>query len=456
MDLVQSDREHFLHPFTSIDDHQQHGSHVIQGGEGIHVVDIEGNRFIDAVGGLWCVNVGYGNREIVQAVTAQMEQLCFFHSFMSSANEPAIRLSDHLARIAPTKLNRVFFSSSGSEANDTQIKIVRSFNNLRGKPTKKKIISRQRAYHGSTLGAASLTGLPQLHTSFDLPDPSVIHVSCPHPYWNAEEGMSEQEYSLMLAAELEQTIEREGADTIAAFIAEPVMGAGGVVPPPAGYFEAIIPILRQNDVLFIADEVVSGFGRLGTMFGSEMFGLEPDLMTLAKGLTSGYVPMSACLITDAIFDVLRSGSEELGVFGHGYTYSAHPVAAAAALANIQVIERDGLVENAARVGKYLHDRLRESIANHPLVGEVRGVGLIAGIELVANKETKQPFDPAQGVAKRVHRELLRRGLIVRPIANTLALSPPLILTQHDVDEIVDRIGGGLDVIHSTLGGSSSG
>ena len=412
-------------------------------GRGIRVRDSDGQEYVDAMAGLWCVNAGYGRDEIVSAAATQASRLPYYHVFAGSANEPAARLADRLIELAPGDMSKVFFGSSGSETNDTQVKIVRYYHNVRGKPEKKKVIAREGAYHGSTLAGASLSGMPHMHRGFDLPLDGFLHVKSPHHYWHAPEGMSELEFSRSLAEDLEACIVREGPDTVAAFIAEPVQGAAGVVTPPEGYFEAVVPVLRKHDVLFIADEVICGFGRLGEWWGSQVYDLQPDLVSTAKGLTSGYVPMSACLISDRVWSALRDGSAEYGPFAHGYTYSGHPVAAAAALANLEVIEGEGLVENAATVGAHLQARLRDAFAEHPLVGEVRGIGLIAGVELVEDRGTKRPFDLSRGVAKRLHELLLEEGLICRPIFNTLTFSPPLIITEDDVDQIVSMFDRGL-------------
>jgi L-2,4-diaminobutyrate transaminase len=367
------------------------------------------------------------------------------------ANEPSAVLAERLVSLAPGDMSKVFFGSSGSETNDTQVKIVRYYNNVLGRPEKKKIIARKGAYHGSTLAGASMSGMAHMHRGFDLPLDGFLHVESPHYWWHAGEGMTELEFSRSLAEDLESCIMREGPDTVAAFIAEPIQGAAGVVTPPEGYFEAVVPVLRKHDVLFIADEVICGFGRLGEWWGSHHYGLEPDLVSSAKGLTSGYVPMSACLISDRVWSVLRDGSGEYGPFAHGYTYSGHPVAAAAALANLDVIEGEGLVENAAEVGAHLQASLRESFAEHPLVGEVRGVGLMAGIELVEDRVGKKPFDLERGVARRLHQLLLEEGLICRPVFNTLTFAPPLVITRDDVDEIVALFAKGLDRLVEELG-----
>jgi L-2,4-diaminobutyrate transaminase len=448
--LQELDRASLLHPFTSIAEHLESGPRIISRGRGARVVDTDGREYLDGMAGLWCVNVGYGRREIAEAIAGQAERLAFYHSFASSANEPAIRLADRLLSIAPSGMSKVFFGSSGSEANDTQIKLVWYYNNLRGKPAKKKIVARRRGYHGVTLGAASLTGLPAVHAAFDLPLPGFVHVSAPHYYWGAAEGASEREFAEALAHELDAVIRAEDPETVAAFIAEPVMGAGGVIVPPESYFAEIQAVLARHDVLLIADEVICGFGRLGTMFGSQRYDLRPDLMTLAKGLTSGYVPMSACLISERVWEVLRDASPEVGPFAHGFTYSGHPVAAAAGLANLDIIEHEKLVENASEVGGRLQRALRETCGAHPLVGEIRGVGLIAGVELVADRRRKVPFEAKARAGQRLAAILADEGLLCRPLGNSVALSPPLVVTAGDVDEICACLARGLDRLAAAL------
>jgi len=441
--LTDLDRRSLLHPFTSIAQHLETGPQIIQRGRGIHVVAEDGREYIDGLAGLWCVNVGYGRQEIVDAISEQAGRLSYYHSFASMANEPAIRLADRLLELAPAGMSKVFFGNSGSDANDTQIKLVWYYNNLRGKPEKTKIIARKRAYHGVTLGASSMTGLPPVHQAFNLPLPGFLHVSTPHHYWGAAEGASEAEFSQSLAAELDDLISAEGPETVGAFIAEPVMGAGGVLVPPEGYFEAVQPVLDKHDVLFIVDEVICGFGRLGASFGSEHFKLRPDLMTLAKGLTSGYVPMSACLISEKVWDVLRDGSPEIGPFAHGYTYSGHPLAAAAGLANLEIMEREKLFAHAAEVGAYLQSRLRLTCEDHPLVGEVRGLGLIAGVELVADREKKVAFDAELAMGGRLSALASEENLLCRPLGNAVAFAPALVISEAEVDEMCARLGRAL-------------
>ncbi|MEE2778183.1 MAG: aminotransferase [Acidobacteriota bacterium] len=442
--LEDLDRRTLIHPYTSIADHEASGPMIIDSADGVRIRDRAGNEYIDAMAGLWCVNVGYGRTELIDAMAEQGRKLPYYHLFASMSNEPAIRLAKRLTDLAPANLTKVFFANSGSEANDTQIKIVRYYNNVLGRPRKKKILSRQAAYHGVTLGATSLSGLPPMHGVFDLPLDGFLHLSRPHHYWDAPVGTTEEEFSAILGRELEQKIDEEGADTIAAMIVEPVMGAGGVIVPPQGYFENIVPILRANDILLIVDEVICGFGRLGRWFGSERFGLEPDLMSIAKGLTSGYFPMSASVVSEEIWEVLRKGSEVHGPFSHGHTYTAHPLAAATAMANLDVIERDGLIEKAAQTEPYLQNRLRTALADHPLVGEVRGLGMLAAVELVAQKTAKTPFAPEMKAGQRLSNLLREEGVISRAMRDTLAMSPPLILERADVDTIVDAFALCLD------------
>jgi L-2,4-diaminobutyrate transaminase len=450
--LETLDRERVLHPATSIADHLRTGPRIMAEGAGLTLTDTAGRRYLDAVAGLWCVAIGYGRTEVAEAMAAQSRRLAFYHTFSSMSNEPQIRLADRLLSFAPGRMSKVFFGTSGSEANDTQVKLVWYYNNLRGRPRKKKIIARRDGFHGSTVAAGSLTGIEAFHRAFDLPLPQILHTSPAYYYRHGAPGQSEEDYSTGLAAELEQLIQREGPDTVAAFIAEPVMGAGGVVPPPRGYFEKVQRVLRAHDVLMIVDEVICGFGRLGRMFGSEVYGIEPDLITVAKQLTSGYFPLSACLVSEEIWSALRDGSPEIGPFAHGFTYSGHPVGAAAAMANLDIVLGEDLVGNAARMGPYLQERLRTALADHSLVGDVRGVGLIAGVELVADKAARRSFDPELRVGLRVAQHCMEDGLIVRPLpgGHVIALSPPLCITRAQVDQVVDGLARGLDRVRDEL------
>ena len=443
--LEDMDRASVFHPFTQPAQHMVDGPRIMATAKGSRLTDIHGKEYLDGLGGLWCVNVGYGRDEIADAIAEQARKLPYYHSFASMGNEPAIHTADTVKRMAPGNMARVLFGCSGSDANDTQVKLVWYYNNLRGKPEKKKILSRDRAYHGVTVAAGSLTGLPAVHNAFDLPLPQVKHLTCPHFYREGAPGETEEQFADRLADELKATIEREGADTIAAFIAEPVMGAGGVVVPPKGYFQKVQKILKENDILFIADEVICGFGRLGTPFGCNYFGIEPDMMTVAKGITSGYQPLSAVLVGEKVWNVIERDSAHLGVFGHGYTYTAHPIACAAANANLAIIEREGLVERAGRIGELLHKTLHEKFDDHPAVGEVRGAGMMAAVELVSDRASRGKFDASAGIGKAVAGSALERGLIARPMVNdTIAMSPPLVLTEDEVTEMVDTLAAAID------------
>jgi L-2,4-diaminobutyrate transaminase len=450
--LGDIDRRSVFHPFSVLAEHEAAGPRrMIVRGRGTTLEDDQGHRYLDAMAGLWCVNVGYGRPELADALREQAMRLPYYHSFSSMATDTPALLAERVLDVAPAGMSKVLFGSSGSDANDTQIKLVRLYNNLLGRPEKKKVISRDRGYHGVTLASASLTGLAAMHGGFDLPLPGILHTRAPHRLWEAEPGESDAAFSSRLAAELDDLIVAEGPETVAAFIAEPVQAAGGVIVPPEGYFEAIQEVLRRHDVLMIADEVVSGFGRLGAWFGSERLGIEPDLMTVAKGITSAYVPLSACIVSERIWRVLadEGGSR---TFSHGYTYTSHPLAAACALANLDIVEREGLIEQAAARGDYLLARLREAFAGHPHVGEVRGAGLIAAVELVAEREPVRNFEPVGSVAAQVVREALDRGVISRalPAADTLGFSPPFVVTEAEIDEIVDTAREAVDAVVATL------
>lgn len=440
----QRDVSSQFHPFTSINDLKAEGTMMMESGSGVRVRDIHGKEYLDGMAGLWCVNLGYGRKEISEAIARQSEKLSFFHTFNGVSTDVVGECAEALLARAPVPMSRIFFGTSGSDANETQLKIIWVYNNLRGKPEKKKVIARWNAYHGSGVATASLTGLPGMHNLFDLPKGPILHVSAPYYYRKAPDGMSEREFSRQLAKELEDVIEREGAHTIAAFFAEAVMGAGGLIPPPEGYFEEIMPILKKNDILLVADEVVSGFGRLGTYWGSQTYGYEPDLITSAKGVTSGYFPMSAVFISPKVWDVLDSGADKIGVFGHGYTYSAHPVGAAAALAALKLIDELKVVENVADVGPYMMQGLRDRLGQHPHVGDIRGQGLMLGIELMQDRETKQILPPENRTGRQVLKAAAQRGLITRALGDTLVFAPPLVLTRAEADEIVDKFALAVD------------
>ena len=450
--LEEMDVRTLLHPSTSIADHLANGPRIMVEGSGVYVTDNKGRRYLDGAAGLWCVNIGYGRSEVADAAHAQLKTLPYFHSFTSMSNEPSIRLADRILRWTPPGMSKVIFGSGGSDANDTNVKLVWYYNNMRGLPKKKKIISRKRAYHGVAVSSGSLTGLPINHVAFDLPLPMMKHTHSVDTYRDKPANMSEVQYSAYLAEELEKLILAEGPDTVAAFIAEPLMGTGGVLVPPEGYFPAIQAVLDKYDILMIADEVICGFGRLGTRFGSDKFSIRPDMMTMAKGLSSGYLPISASVINDKIWTVLRDTAHKMGGFGHGLTYSAHPTCAAVALANLDIVERESLVENAGRVGSRLKKRLKEEIGSHTLVGDIRGEGLMIGVELVADKETKQELDLALKVGPRVMAEGYKNGILVRalPHRTVLAMSPPLILTEDNVEELVSGLKRSIAAVHDQL------
>jgi len=402
--------------------------------------------------GLWCVNVGYGRRELAETLKLHAERLGYYHSFSSMSTDTPALLAERLISLAPTGMSKVFYGCTGSDANDTQVKIVWYYSNVLGRPEKKKIIARQRGYHGVTVMAAGLTGLPGLHTNFDLPLPMIRHTTAPHRLWEAEPGQSDADFAQKLADDLEQLILAEGPDTVAAFIAEPIQGAGGVLVPPTGYFDKIQEVLRRHDVLLIADEVITGFGRLGEWFGCDLFRIEPDLITVAKGLTSGYVPLSACIVSEKVWRVLVEGGAEAGPFGHGYTYSSHPLAAAVALRNLDLIEDEGLVAQAASRGAFMHERLQEAFAEHPLVGEVRGQALIGALEFVQERAPAKAFDPALKVAPRITRRCLELGVITRalPLSDSISFSPPFVISEDEIEEMVGIVRCAVDEVTSEL------
>jgi L-2,4-diaminobutyrate transaminase len=440
MDIEALDRRATLHPFTNARDHAAGDSAVrtITSGRGVRVLMDDGTELIDGFGGLYCVNVGYGRAEVADAIAAQAHRLAYYHAYAGHTTDVLARLSDRLVRMAPGSASKVFYGLSGSDANETQAKLVWYYHNLLGKPKKKKIISRERGYHGCSVMSGSMTGLSTYHEWMDLPLPIVRHTGVPHFGWGARPGETELQFSSRRAAELDALIEAEGPDTVGAFIAEPVLGTGGLIPPPEGYWPAVQAVLRHHEVLLIADEVITGFGRIGTPFGCHRYGIDPDLISCAKGLTSGYVPMSAAILSDKVWQVVQSGSERAGPFSHGYTYSGHPLAAAAALACLDIVEREDLAGNAERVGRRMLTGLQHALSAHEYVAEVRGVGLLLAVELVAERRPWTRFDPRLRVGALVVAAARRRGLIARamPHGDILGLAPPLILTDDDADQIV--------------------
>jgi 4-aminobutyrate--pyruvate transaminase len=436
--------ETLIHPYTNQATLRDTGPLVIERGEGVFIYDTDGKAYIEGMAGLWCTALGYNNEELVEAAAAQMRKLPFAHLFTAKSHDPAIELAEKLKEMAPVPISKVFFCNSGSEANDSQMKLVWYMNNALGRPDKKKIISRVKAYHGVTIASASLTGLPNNHIDFDLPIARVLHTSCPHHYRFGKDGESEEDFATRLASELEELILKEGPDTVAAFIAEPVMGAGGVIVPPKTYFEKIMAVCAKYDVFMISDEVICGFGRLGTPFGCTALGYKPHSVTIAKALSSAYLPIAGVMIPEDMYQALIVESKKIGTFGHGFTYSGHPVAAAVAIKTLEIYKRDRIFETAATRMPLFQQRL-SALGTHPLVGEARGMGLVGAIELAADKRTKRPFDPKKGVGAQVVRRAEAEGLIVRVIAGDIvSICPPLIIAPVEINELFDRLGRALD------------
>lgn len=442
-----------LHPYTNLEALAQDGPLVITHGDGIRVFDEEGNAYIEAMAGLWCTSLGWGENRLVEAAATQMRRLGFYHSFTAKVPDVTVDLAERLLALAPVPMSKVFFANSGSEALDTALKLVRYLNNVRGRAKKKKVIARQKAYHGVTLGAASLTGLPLNHRDFDLPIEGVLHTDCPHYYRYGKPGESEEDFASRLAQNLEDLILEEGPETVAAFFAEPVMGAGGVIVPPAGYFTKVQAVLKKYDILFIADEVICGFGRTANMWGSETFALSPDMITMAKALSSGYLPISALMVSEEIYADVRKHSAALGTFAHGFTYSGHPVSCAVALETLKIYEERDILGHVRRVAPAFQDMLHR-YQSHPLVGEVRGVGLVGALELVRDKDSREPFPPAAGVGPSLVREAQKHGLIVRALGDSIALSPPLILNEDDIADIARRLDAALDATARRIEGGT--
>ena len=418
---------------------------IISRGEGVRVWDDNGRDYIESVAGLWCASLGFSNERLAKAAYTQMQKLPFYHSFTAKSHEPLIDLSEMLIARAPVPMSKVFFTNSGSEANDSAVKMIWYFNNAIGRPLKKKIIGRIKGYHGVTIASASLTGLPNNHRSFDLPLPGFIHTMTPHYYHGAEPGESEEAFATRCAQVLDDLIIAEGPDTVAAMFAEPAMGAGGVILPPRTYFEKIQAVLQKHDVLLVADEVICGFGRTGNYWGSQTFGVQPDILVCAKALSSAYLPISAVMVNDRVFEGLANESHEIGTFGHGYTYSGHPVPAAVAIETLKIYDEIGLVDHVRTVGPFLQSELRRRFEGHELVGEVRGIGMIAAVELVADKAARRNFDPKQKIVARLVKLCEKHGVIARGLPNdSLAFSPPLIMTAAEVTEMLDRVGTALD------------
>jgi L-2,4-diaminobutyrate transaminase len=453
-ELTAWDRDHFFHPSTHMAAHARGDTptRVVTGGEGVYITDRDGRRSLDAFAGLYCVNVGYGRREIADAIAEQAGKLAYYHAYVGHGSEPSITLAKMNIDRAPAGMSRVYFGLSGSDANETNIKLVWYYNNILGRPEKKKIISRWRGYHGSGVMTGSLTGLELVHKAFDLPRPPVLHTEAPYYFRRADRSMSEEQFSQHCADQLEAMILAEGPETVAAFIGEPVLGTSGIVPPPAGYWEKIQAVLNKYDILLIADEVVTGFGRLGSMFGSDHYGIKPDLITIAKGLTSAYAPLSGVIVGDRVWKVLDQGSDQLGPIGHGWTYSAHPLCAAAGVANLELIDTLGLVTNAGETGGYFRAALADALGGHPMVGDVRGEGMLAAVEFVADRDDRRFFPAEAKVGPRLSAALLERGVIARamPQGDILGFAPPLCLTREEADIVVSATAKAVKAVAAEL------
>lgn len=453
-ELGASDRDHLLHPGTHIGAHARGEiqTRVISGGKGVYITDKSGRTSLDAFAGLFCVNVGYGRQKIAEAIAKQANELPYYHAYDGHGTEAPITLSRMIIDRAPKGMSRVFLGLSGSDANETNIKLIWYYNNVLGRPEKKKIISRWRAYHGSTVMTGSLTGLELYHNAFDLPRTPILHTEAPYYFRRADATMSEEQFVQACVDKLEAMIVAEGPDTVAAFIGEPIQGAGGIIPPPTGYWAKVQSVLTKYDILLIADEVVSGFGRLGRMFGSDHYDIRPDLITISKGLTSAYAPLSGVIISDKVWQVLVKGSDQLGSIGHGWTCSAHPICAAAAIANLELIDEMDLITNARDIGAYLQSALTEALGDHGNVGEVRGDGLMAAVEFVEDRDNRILFDTSKKVGEQVAAALLERGVIGRalPQGDILGFAPPLCLTKHEADIIVESTVDAVNAVFATF------
>ena len=441
--LARRDAAVLLHPYGNAAVIERDGPLVMTHGKGIYVYDENGKEYLEGLAGLWCTSLGFGEERLAEAAMRQMKALPFYHTFAHKGNVPNIELAERLIAMAPVPMSRVFFTNSGSEAIDTAIKIIWYYNNAIGRPEKKKIIGRVRGYHGVTIAAASLTGVPTNHTAFDLPIDRFHHTDMPHHYRFGKDGESEEDFATRCADSLEKLILDEGPETIAAFFAEPVMAAGGVIVPPATYFDKIQAVLAKYDVLMVADEVICGFGRTGNMWGSETYGIKPDMMTMAKALSSAYLPIAAVMMSDEIFRGITPQTDEIGFFGHGFTYGGHPVSAAVALETLKIYEEMDLVSHVKATSPHMQDGIRK-FADHPLVGEVSGVGMIAAVELVRDKATKAPFDPKDKVGAALGQAAEQNGLICRVIGDRIAFSPPLIITPDEIAEMFRRFSTALD------------
>ena len=437
-DLEALDRDYLVHPITTLKNHITQDVLILERGEGIYIFDKDGKKYIDGLAGLWCTSLGHGVTELADAAKEQMSKLGYSTLFASKSHEPAILLAEKLIEMSPFSSGKVFFGLSGSDSNDTQYKLFTYANNKLGKEKKKKMIARKKGYHGVTVTSASMTGLPNQHKLFDLPQENFIHTETPHYFKEGKEGETEEDYVRRLSETLEKTILDEGPESIAAMIAEPLMGAGGVILPPKGYFPAIQDVLDKFDIPLIVDEVVTAFGRTGNAFGSETYEIKPTSMTIAKALSSGYIPISAVIVNDELFEPIKEASGDIGVFGHGYTYSGHPVSCAVALKTLEIYERDKVFEHANKAGDYFQTSISK-LNEEEFVGEVRGIGLIAGVELYKDPKNKTPFEEVGKAGKLLSDVCQSNGLIVRPILDTIALCPPLIISEKEIDELTEKL-----------------
>lgn len=448
--LREMDIASHLHAQTNLKAHETTGPLIVAGGEGCYFYDDSGKRYLDMHAGLWSLSLGLGNERLAEAAARQFKTLAYAQTFGHRSSEPVIELCDALVSLAPVPMSKAMLQSSGSEANDTAVKIAWYYWNARNEPSRRKVIARKRAYHGTTAVAASLTDLPHMHAGFGLPLPGFLHVSCPDTYRGPSEGESEAEFATRLAEELDATIRREGPETIAAFIAEPIMGAGGIYTPPDTYFPKIREVLNRYGILLIADEVICGFGRTGAWWGSQSYGVEPDMITSAKALSSSYLPISALMINQKVYETIAEKSDSVGVFGHGYTYGGHPVCAAVALETIRIYQEDGLIDRAAGFDAVMRRHL-EPLKDHPLVGDVRGKGLMWGVEVVADKQTKKAFEPAQKVGPRVSNACFQKGLNTRAVGgHVLAFTPALIVTEEEISTAAGLLTEALDQVEAEL------
>ncbi|MGR3761323.1 aspartate aminotransferase family protein [Roseobacteraceae bacterium NS-SX3] len=449
--LDQWDRENFFHPSTHLAQHArgESANRVIKTASGVFIEDRDGNRLLDAFSGLYCVNAGYGRQEIAEAIADQARELAYYHAYVGHGTEASITLAKMILDRAPANMSKVYFGLGGSDANETNVKLVWYYNNILGRSQKKKIISRWRGYHGSGLVTGSLTGLELFHKKFDLPLAQVIHTEAPYYFRREDLAQTEEQFTAHCVAALEALIEHEGADTIAAFIGEPMLGTGGIVPPPAGYWPAVQAVLKKHDILLIADEVVTGFGRLGSMFGSDHYGIEPDIITIAKGLTSAYAPLSGSIVSDKVWKVLEQGTDENGPIGHGWTYSAHPIGAAAGVANLELIGRLGLVENARAVGTYLKQSMTEALGSHPHVGDIRGEGMLCAVEFVQERDSRTFFDASDKIGPQIAAKLLEQDKVIAramPQGDILGFAPPFCLTRAEADTVVAATAGAVQAV----------